>query len=1022
MGSPWGRRAVGTGLRVLGSAIMAGAALAAVALPSSRSFGIALADPLSAVFHRAVLLADVSAASATPTPRPSRTAAPQLGHGGPLTFSLSGNLSVGERLQQTTYSNSSADTRAFGNQSAANNNAGLFLQVGRRTATTSLNFEAPMGIGNGGTHLGELQGVYATPHFALGYAAQYLSLLGTVPLGGTLRGMSLSLPFGTGSIDLFEGPAYAENQSIARVEGIRVRRLVGGTLVEGGAGEAVDPTIGERLAYLVVGEAHAQGPLSEVYEAAFERRRFTGAPPISGFASQFRVDYGGENAYFTATARHVSSRFLMLGAGESSADSHFSLGYHTRVGSSGQIAYEGDFESLGSAQSQLYEHRDGLSYYGSTGNQRISYGLFLQDQHLIGALQNAYADGAGLQLGTAFGQTGILLGVQAMRTAAQRASPQATMVYQVTLQRLVGAYSAQLSEQLSRQYTAGALPSSQAVASASVGRIFGRTTLSLGYTQARISSSFSNVVETTPQLTIGRQISPALSLAVTYGQQQLRDLGNPANDARTRLFNVQVNAPFAFGNGLVQGRIDPRLPATIGGIVTADLNGFSTLVGGLSGGVGNVAVVLDGTTVQRTDLTGHFQFNFVSPGEHTLRVETASLPRGVTVDQPVLAVTVYGGQTGQVAFHLGAFGVVEGTVYGRDSAGNLYPLDGVELRIDGGAVAQTATTGAYAFGRLAAGKHVIQIDPESVPASVSFASDQRKQVVEVRTGEVTDLNFVAAPLGSIAGKVTYEAGMTGGRSGGVENAYVVAEPGEHAVITNADGSYLLDDLPAGTYTIDVDPETLPPDTGTQGGSQSVDLHGGDHIQGIDFAVGPKAKPVIFSLKQPGNTPLPPPLELIPKRVPPGAQVRLELAAAPSAGGIVALAFGQTQTLAYDRKAKVWAGSFVVPLNAHEGPAHVAVRQRSGLESGADLHVDPRMPLIIAQLDPQNAAPGSHVVVHMRILADARAGDRIVWQDGAVTVLPPPLAGHVFSFSVVLASRPYRGILTTRHERVPVLLR
>ena len=122
-----------------------------------------------------------------------------------------------------------------------------------------------------------------------------------------------------------------------------------------------------------------------------------------------------------------------------------------------------------------------------------------------------------------------------------------------------------------------------------------------------------------------------------------------------------INAPFAFGNGLVQGRVDPRLPAIIVGRVLNDLGDNIAVAGLATGGVANITVVLDGNEAQRTDLDGNFQFSFVKPGEHQLRIETASLPRGLTADQPVVTLNVQGGQTAQLYFRVGNFGGITGT-------------------------------------------------------------------------------------------------------------------------------------------------------------------------------------------------------------------------------------------------------------------------------------------------------------------------------------------------------------------------
>ena len=80
------------------------------------------------------------------------------------------------------------------------------------------------------------------------------------------------------------------------------------------------------------------------------------------------------------------------------------------------------------------------------------------------------------------------------------------------------------------------------------------------------------------------------------------------------------------------------------------------------------------------------------------------------------------------------------------------------------------------------------------------------QKVQVHTGGYTNVTFKAQPLGSIAGDVLFGPEMLPGLKGGVANAYVVAEPGEHAAIDLEDGSFMIDNLPAGDYAVSVDPK------------------------------------------------------------------------------------------------------------------------------------------------------------------------------------------------------------------------
>src|SRR5579872_5105835 len=74
-------------------------------------------------------------------PRPTPVPAPQVIRGGPITFGLTGALTLGQRLQSTASDFGGAQT-----QSQANDSAGMLATVRRRTATTTLQLGLPVGL------------------------------------------------------------------------------------------------------------------------------------------------------------------------------------------------------------------------------------------------------------------------------------------------------------------------------------------------------------------------------------------------------------------------------------------------------------------------------------------------------------------------------------------------------------------------------------------------------------------------------------------------------------------------------------------------------------------------------------------------------------------------------------------------------------------------------------------------------------------------------------------------------------
>ncbi len=951
----------------------------------------------------------------SPSGRPSPPPALTRSRGGPLEFSLNGSLSLGENGTTSTR------TDAFGapvvdatNQ--ASTSVGLFAELRRRTANSTADVRIPLGFTSTGTQLGLAVVTFSTPHYELQYGTQSVNLFGQVPLGQTLRGFALVLPLDSGDMTIFEGPAYGVGEETVHIQGIRARRLFGRDLFELGLVRNAGGSLTGSASTLTVGVAASHGRAGVVGEVALQERN---APDgrIHGIAGQVRFDYGGVATSWTATVRHTPERFLAYGSGELYGDNMVDLGFRTSSGRGGNLAADVAYESSVLFGSVAKTRRSFLSYGGAAG--RTNYQLSFQEARQGGDQAALWNGTAALQIGIPIARGFALVGAQLGRTTNQGGYATGSSSLGFQLQRQFGPFAAQFSEQEQRQSNAVVGVSRLRTTTFGTTRQWGRTGFGYNYVVTRTLSSVSDAIQRSPQFTLTRQISPALSVQTTFGTQSLDDRLNPLNSGRSRIFAISINAPFAYGNGLVQGRIDPNLPAIITGRVLNDLGDNIAVAGLAAGGVSNITVVLDGKEAQRTDLDGNFQFSFVKPGQHQLRLETASLPRGLTADQPVVTLNVEGGQSAQLYFRVGNFGGVTGHVFGRDSNGAQMPLSNVLLRVDGGAYSQTDNQGSYGFGRLNPGPHVVSIVDTSVPAFASFSKDQSQQRVSVRDGQLSTLDFIAQPLGSIAGHVLY-AHNSLGYTGGVANAYVVAEPGEHAAITNDDGSFIIDNLPAGPYAVSVDPETIPDGVAAEGDPLAITLTGTDNYNGAEFLVGEKQKSVVFSFMGGGASAAT--LHRDDARLPPLGTTSVAYAAPPSVKDAVVTVFGKPVVLAYDAKRSVWRGTIAVPAGTKAG-TYDAVATATGISASAtaQLTVDPKMSIAILQLTPPNVAVGQYAAVRARFLVDVRAGDKIEWSDGTVTTLGRPVAGRVFTFSLRISLRPLYGVLLTSHARLPIRL-
>lgn len=1010
-------RRLGTALRAIGLAFAVLVGFFALFAPAFALDGVAPGTLIAAT------PAPGPAASPAPTadPAPAATPGPDFARGGPLRFTMSGALMLGATEQSQSHGDPSSGLTTF-NQSTTRENAGVQLGLMRRTPTTTLEFTLPMGVSVGQTStMGLVNAGYYTTRYGFVFGAQPFALLGGVPLGQTDRGYSLVLPLRSGDVSFYRGPALGANDETLEVLGARARTVWRRTLVELGIDEASGPR-GGRMRALVAGAAKSTGNLSQSLESAIESVHGGDGSDSGAFSYQYRADYGSDATYGSLTTRRITNGFLSLGSGQLQDDS-FASGSIRYASGSNAIDLTESFENAGLGDSLTRSRRGSLGLSHLFERSGIQTSATLTEDREQQPAGSYWTGGASLQTGFTFDDITAVAGAQFQRAALSYGQPQALITLNGSLQRQFGTLLASASWLRTR--LTGVQPGLQASGVYSISRSFGGTALALAATTTQSITPNDAIKQLAPTITVSRRISPSATLAVTYGEQRTHDLINPANNGSNRIFNVQIAAPFAIGSGVVQGRPDSRLPATIAGTVVNDTSGNQlTFASALNNGVGNVVVVLDDKEEQRTDLSGRYQFNFVTPGVHQIRLESSSLPRGVTVDQPYASVSVQGGQMAEVAFRIGTYGAVAGHIMSHDSSGTEVPLDGVSLQLDGIAFAKTDPFGAYSFGRLSAGKHTVAIVDSSLPASVIFAKSEESRQVSVQNGAVTQADFTANPLGSIAGFVAFSPVLAPQYSGPVNNAYVVANPGDYAAITNDDGSFLLDNLPAGTYTIDVDPETVPPNTGTADGPLTVTIGPDEHKENVRLTVDRKMKNVVFSLKESDVAHAT--IQISEPVLPPGGAAQVDVDAT-DARAVSATFGGKKYAFVYDRDRKVWTATIVVPSDATEGkiPVFATVTGKtasSNTEVSADVQIQPGLPLVSFKLAPARPAIGQYATVRARFLADVHPGDEIRWLDGQITKLARPITGRVYLFSVKISERPMRGALLTRQGHLPIMLR
>ena len=1062
----------GLGLMLLSLVALAGQdgpAYAAILAPL-REAGVLVAQATQQEQTTTVIFTPSPGPTPTPSPIPGSVIPVQgslagyhMGHGGPVKFSFTGSITGGTQSRSNTVTggNIFSPIGSSPSPSPTGSNQPPFLasqtqttnasqgavtanaEITRRTATTFTDVRLPIGYASaGGQVFGQAVAIYSTPRYSVAYTSQNLTAFGQLPLGSTLRGLEFILPSRLGQEIFYEGVANGAQGDIDRLIGVLAQATVGQTYYELGATLGRGDFTGKSATY-EFGAATGHGNFSVVGEGAYQFRDCSIAAPVPpgqtgcdgsphGPAFQIRFDDGSTTggSGWQLTLRDVPEKFVAYGAGEINGDKYGDVNFH--AGQTTAMFLDANWEKFGDGQGGTTTQT--TESLGLTGGGRLGgYSLSL------GQLGSKTVSGG---IATVIDTTQAQISIQPRLTFAQAVfgaqlqrsidggAPSSTETYAGSFSRQFGLFNVQLFLQDQHQTQEGVGPTTLNGVSFAIARQFGKASFGLSNTITHTISPTSDATVTTPLVNVTRIISPALSVGTSFGYQKTVDRLNPSADGHSRIFTIQLNAPFQLGNNLTTGRVDPRLPATISGRVQTvasstqnpSLASFATL-NATGGGLGNVAVVLDDREVERTDLTGGFQFAFISPGQHQLRLESSSLPRGVTVATPIATVVVQGGQNANVVFQVGTFGGVIGHIYGMDSTGNKLPLQNVQLRIDGGAYSITDISGAYGFGGLSAGTHTVEVIENSIPAFASFDPKSLSRKVQVNNGSYTTIDFSAEPLGSIAGRITYAADVENdGFTGPVPNAYVVAEPGEHAAIDTDDGSFIIDNLPAGDYTVSVDNETLENNFG--GGPESIAVHlgPGEHYDGAIFTVGRFEKKVVFSLLNGTGSTAAPILHLAERKLPPMGTSEVTLGAPAGAKGVFVTAFGTRTALKYDKDRNLWVGEIEVPDGTKGGNYSITASLASGVPpTSASLTVDPKMPLAIVTSNPSTGANGLIARVHIRFLVDVSEGDVIEWEDGTRTVLGKPVAPRVFTFSLRVSLRPLHGVLLTKQRRIPIEL-
>jgi hypothetical protein len=951
-----------------------------------------------------------------PSPAPSGSPAPGLKRRGWLGV---GPIVVkGDGTYQLALNRSSRN----GVGTAADNYAtALSMVAERRTEQSALSISNAFGYGAGGSSAGSLIIGYRTPKYALTYGQVTGPSDSQLQIGGFARGISLAVPVRNGDISYIVSSAQQQDGETFRVYGVRRNWNAFGGFLSAGQYVGAAEQNGGRQSITDIGFRRYGAKLSTDTELAISSNHgVTGVPDGANLGAAFHADLQGKSTFATLGVRYDPNGFQTLtGTIEGGLSGDLTIRRHSDR--------FGDLDlDLGHSDARLdgdLQHDNRLTLNGG----RSWNGLSVQ---YVGGL-----DGLHSGAGTSLQRTAAVTFSESIRKFSlfetfQASSVSGTSGMAAQRQIALGVSRPMLGGTAAYQFARG--NSSGGTGSTGDGlsqsfsyrRSIGRK-LDAQLSQTVQSSSNNGVTsklfDTT--LSLVRRLSNVVALQVNASVFRQTGLGAGGGSA----IQASIVGPFGFGQPrAATGRANPNLPAVIRGIVTYSVSSTPFAYNAPSlRGYNNALIILDGRITQRTDASGEFEFRFVSQGTHTIRIDPATIQPGLIADREYQAIQVLGGQTATVQFAIGNFAGVQGTVVAADANGIKRGLGAVGIAVDGIQAVTTTPDGHYAIGRLTPGAHTVEIVEATLPSTVAFVSDKKKTVT-VTAGTSTALNFVATPLGSIAGNVV-AAGEGGfGQLAGLKNVYVVAEPGEHAVITDDDGAFLLDNLPPGTYTLSVDADTVPEGLSVLSGPEGpLALGGGATLSGVLFKLGAGAKQVVYTFSDGRRQPIQ--LSTEPAAIPPGGMLRVT---ARTGAKDVKELFVESDVfggfpLRLDPKLGIWTGTVLVPALARGDYALTVTAHRKDVTDATSLvPVDPGVPLFAVRMSPHAPEPGHTMKVTLKALAPVAEGDALLFEDGYKILLPKP-SGRVYTFDMRLWHKglPYSAtVVTKRGQTYPLSLR
>ncbi len=945
----------------------------------------------------------VASPGAAPSPAPAPKRRSFLGRG-PIIFTGTGNYDIGARgnarngqgIDQSTYQ--------------TNMTAGLE----RRTEQTSLSITEGLGYGEGLTSYGQLQAGYRTPSYELDYGAVAGAGQTQLQIGGFTRGLRYVKPRPRGSIEIIAAAAFQQDDTGYRALGIRRTYLAKRS----------------RLALTVFDEHAIKGTShNAIADVSLTEYGQTGSATAEvAVAHPSGVDLandGTELALGLAATRAGKNGFASLTA-QFEPSGFASLNSVQLPGMSADVLVRRDLFHNASLSLDLGTDRTVSQGVDDTDRRATATFTTSFRSVTVTLLQN-YASSSGGAQADIDHSTGLIVGETLLGTQVSE-----SLQHSSTGGSTGSAYQNQLAFAESRQVLGGYLALSQSRGTSFSGGIAGKytddeyaytktigrrrnldLTLGFGQTEQQTIGAITPTATTTVALT--RRLSNVVSVR---GSVSRIHQGGPT-PGNANAYSVDLVGPFNVGSAQTLGRVNPNLPATIRGRVYAVATQQFYGAQAQQNGYGNVLIVLDGVQTQRTDSNGDYEFGFVKPGTHTVTIEPSSVQAGLVADHQEQTFKIQGGQVQEINFGLGTFSGIAGQLYTQIN-GVKRGIADVTFVVDDLLRTITDADGNFGLGGLTQGSHRVSVDIATLPsnAEITGGAAFTDKTVQCVNGSVTRVDFTAQRLGSISGTVLYAPNNGFGDLRGAKDVYVVANPGDRAAITDPDGSFIIDNLPAGKYTLSLDENTLPEgEDVVQGPDGDVYVPPEGKIDGIQFKLGAQAKQVVFTFNAAKKTTLQIATDLA--AAPPGALVHISVTGVPKDATGVNLESDNFGSQHLKHTGDAWTGAIVVPPTLAKGDYAISATAEGVQGTGdATVTVDPKIPLILVHIAPQHPSPGHTIRVVARIDAPVAEGDQVNFPDGYTIKLPKP-NGRVFAFDMRIWSHglPYNGSLITKDKLV-----